>query len=217
MRFWVMGMLCAGAVYCSPGNPGSAGGGQGPKGDKGDPGPAGPAGPQGPAGVQGAPGSQGLQGAAGPQGPAGAQGPAGPPSASGAKVEVLNGDGSSLGFMINASGLLYITSMGCSASIDPTTGVLSPSEQGGMLFDTSDCSGPAYRENLGVSTLCLRKPNTNQWFRFHQPMVPATLSQAFSAQGCTPVSPTPQNVLPLDQVTPAAIILPLTMRAVGVP
>jgi hypothetical protein len=190
MRLRVIGVLCAGMLCCSPGNPAVATGGQGAKGDKGDPGPAGPPGPPGP------------------------QGPIGPPSA---KVEVLNGDGSSLGFMVADAFFLYIPTMGCAANVDPASGKLS-AQSGGIVFTSPDCSTGAYRSPEGLQTWCFQL-GSNRWFRHHQPMLATLVSSTFSLDSgsCTATGNAAQTLLPMDEVTPPTITLPLTMRAVGVP
>jgi len=192
--FRVIAVLLAGVVCCSSGNPAAAANGQGPKGDQG---PAGPPGPQGPTG---------------PQGPAGT---------SGFRVEVLNADGTVLGIMMREVFPMYMPAMGCSATVNVETGEVT-SSGGNVLFSSSDCTGQPIGQDTfsrNVNTWCFHDSDQNRWFRLHQPITPITLPTVFMHSGgtCVPAGNTAQPGLVVDEVTPPTVVLPLSIRAVGVP
>jgi hypothetical protein len=102
-------------------------------------------GPVGPSGPQGPPGPQGLTG---PQGPVGAQGESSP------RVVLKTAGGRVLGPIINvnygspADYAVYIVSLQRFAFVLPD-GTFSM--HGGVVFESSDCTGPAYSSGLSVS------------------------------------------------------------------
>ncbi len=127
---------------------------QGPAGPTGASGPVGPtgatgaagatgatgaAGATGPQGLQGAQGPQGLEGPQGLQGLQGLQGPPGPSGGGG--LHVLNGLGSEIGYMIDASNVLLTLPDGRKSAAEifpngpPTDWTLA------QFYQTTDCSG----------------------------------------------------------------------------
>jgi hypothetical protein len=161
---------------------------QGPAGPTGASGPAGPtgatgaAGATGPQGLQGPQGSQGLEGPQGLQGLQGLQGPPGPSGGGG--LHVLNGLGSEIGYMIDASNVVLTLPDGRKSAAEifpngpPTDWTLA------QFYQTTDCSGEGLVAWSSIEELLPRtlvrawgawaiRPGTTQMrrvksFRLHQ-------------------------------------------------
>lgn len=140
--------------------PAGPAGPQGAKGDTGAQGVAGPIGPTGPQGPKGDVGDTGAAGATGPQGAAGPQGPVGPPG--GPTLMLVDANGNAIG-TVYGSGYPYSSGVAVAHIGDERIGVefswsnvdqnnqpqgpelrISSPPNGIVVFESSDCTGPAY-------------------------------------------------------------------------
>ena len=155
----------------------------GPQGRTGATGSAGPQGPQGPQGSQGPQGPQGAEGLQGLQGP----GPPGPGGVGG--LHVVNGLGSEIGYMIDASNVLLTLPNGRKSAAELFPNGAPSDWTMAQFYLSTDCSGDGFVSWNSIEDLLPRtlvrswgawaiQPGTTQLrrvksFHFHQASGPS--------------------------------------------